>query len=428
MKIFGRKKASEEKASSLSETPDSESDFYTQSSGPAPLNEFSEGYGRHTHRTSLHSPARRRETSNRAGNKEIFLLLFRAGLIVFLMAAGFLVLRLVLGKLAEPSEKEQQQWALNDALMEKGSTETPLSLVAIPASAQAQTLNAELIAKRLRQWAEAERHMRSAEALEQRGIDEEAILRLGQVLRSAPDNHAAQQLLMEINIRSGNYAKAVPLCIRLLDQNSQQWSVKMDLLRALQELDQTEACLVLGDQMLEREPNNLEVLGIAALAHRATGNGDEALVLFARMLQNDSRHLAALAGSGAIYQERGEWQKAIPYYLELVRISPDVENYHELARCYAQQAEAGKAVIFMGQAASLFGDSEVSSWLRHDLASFDPILETVEYRSFADRLVGEETRKAIEEIRRREIQEQKPLLPAGEALPTQPALQLKPTQ
>ncbi len=32
------------------------------------------------------------------------------------------------------------------------------------------------------------------------------------------------------------------------------------LLHALQKLGQTEACLVLADQMLEQEPNNLELL------------------------------------------------------------------------------------------------------------------------------------------------------------------------
>jgi len=132
----------------------------------------------------------------------------------------------------------------------------------------------------------------------------------------------------------------------------------------------------------------------------------------------------ALADSGAIYQERGNWQKAIPYYLELARTDPDIEHYHNLVRCYAQMGEAGKAVIFMGQAASLYGESEVASWLRHDLEAFDLILETVEYRSFADRVVGVETRKAIEDIRRREIEKKTPAIPGGLDLPAQPELKI----
>jgi len=421
MKIFSRKKSAKENVSPSAETPDSEQSFYTQHVEKEVLNEFSDGYGRQTRRTSLHSPARRRETSNRAGNKEIFFLFFRAGLIIFLLAAGFLVLKFGLGKLAEPSEKEQEQWVANAALMGNEPTSGRLSVE--PAPSQAQAVTMELIAKRLRQWAEAERHMRAAEMRERDGLDEEAAVRLGQALRFAPDHRPAQQLLMEIYMRSENYTEAVPLCIRLLDQDSQQWGVKVNLLQALQRLGQTEACLVLADQMLEKEPNNLELLEVAAFARRVAGNGEEALALFGRILQNDGHHSVALAGSGAICRERGNWQKAIPYYLELVRTHPEMEHYHNLVRCYAQMEEAGKAVIFMGQAASLYGESEVASWLRHDLEAFGSILETVEYRSFADRIVGVETRKAIEDIRRREIEKKAPEVPGGLDLPVQ--LELK---
>ncbi|MBI9020833.1 MAG: tetratricopeptide repeat protein [Verrucomicrobia bacterium] len=428
MKFFSKKKAPEKQDSSSVETSGSAQSLYTKSVGDAPLNEFSEGHGRTIRRTSLHSPARRRETSNRASNREVLFLLFRTGLIIGLLAGGFLALKLVLSRLAEPSEKEKQRWETNAVLMEKGEASDILSAEISPGQQSVQVLNAELIEKRLKMWEEAERHFRSAEALNQRGMDEESAARLGQMLRAAPNSRSGQQLLMEIYMRSGNYAQAVPLCIRLLDQDSQQWDVKMALLQALQKLNQTEACLVLADQMLENEPNSMGVLQTAALAHHSAGDIDGALDLFARMLNNDSRNLAALEGSGAIYQERGEWKKAISYYLELVRTDPRVEYYHELARCYARQEEAGKAVIFMGQAASLFGDAEVSSWLRYDLESFDPIRETVEYRSFADRLVGVETRKAIEEIRKREVQRQAPVMPAGLDQPTQPSLQLKPSR
>jgi tetratricopeptide (TPR) repeat protein len=229
---------------------------------------------------------------------------------------------------------------------------------------------------------------------------------------------------MEIQMRSGNYAEAVPLCIRLLDQDSQQWGVKMNLLQALQGLGQAKACLTLADQMLQRELNNLELLEVAAFAQRVAGNDEEALALLDRILQNESRHGAALAGSGAIYQERGEWETALPYYLELVRTHPSMEYYHDLVRCYARQGEAGKAVIFMGQAASLYGEAEISSWLQEDMEAFDLIRETVEYRSFADSIVGVETRKAIEEIRRREIEKKAPAIPGGLDLPTQPELKI----
>jgi len=420
MKFFKRKKASKENVSSSVGTPDPEQNFYEQRAGEQPLNEYTDERASAIRRTSLHSPARRRENNNRAGNREIFFLIFRTGLIVFLLAAGFLALKLVLGNLSGPTEKEEAQWVANAALMDNGAAfERPAREVA-PVSAVAT----EQIGKRLNRWIEAERHMRAAEMRERDGMDEQAAERLGQALRSAPDHRSAQQLLMEIHMRSGNYAEVVPLCIRLLDQDSRQWGVKMNLIQALQRLDQPEACLVLADQMLEKEPNNLELLEVAALAQRVAGNGEEALVLFDRILQNDGRHAVALADSGAIYREREDWENALPYYLELVRTHPDVEHYHNLVCCYARMEEAGKAVIFMGQAASLYGESEVAVWLQRDVEAFSAILETVEYRSFADRVVGVELRKAIENINRRDVEKKAPAGGGGLDLPTQPELKI----
>ena len=422
MKFFGKKKPSVEVEPLPAGTPDSEQSFYTQHVGEAPLNEFSGEYERDTRRTSLHSPARRRETSNRVNNREIFFLFARTGLIIFLLVVGFLVLKIGLEKFVDPSEKDQEQWVANAALMEGGPSMESPSVEAVSVSSLAAT--EEIIGKRMRQWGEAERHLRAAEMRERDGMDEEAALRLEQALRSAPEHRVAQQLLIKIYMRDEKYAEVALLCVRLLDQDSQQWGVKVNLLHALQKLGQTEACLVLADPMLEQEPNNLELLEVAALAQWTAGNGEEALALFDRILQNNGRHLAALAGSGAICQERGDWEKATPYYLELVRTHPEKEHYHNLVRCYARREEAGKAVIFMGQAVSLYGESEVSSWLRHDLEAFDLILETAELRSFVDRVVGVETRKAIEDIRRREIEKKEPKIPGGLDSPTQPELKI----
>ncbi|MCK5845398.1 MAG: tetratricopeptide repeat protein, partial [Victivallales bacterium] len=166
----------------------------------------------------------------------------------------------------------------------------------------------------------------------------------------------------------------------------------------------------------------LEVLERAAYAQAAQGNAAKALALYEKILLNDSTHFVALLGAGFIYQQTGAWEKAIPYYMELVREDPKSEHYHSLAHCYAQQNEGGKTVIFLGQATSLYGESDVSDWLSE--AEFDPVRETVEFRSFVDRVVGIETRKAIEEIRLREKEKENEGLPSGVDLPAQPELQL----
>lgn len=411
MKFFRKKDVKPTGTRPQKPAPDSDS-FYSQHAGEAPLDEYSIGAGgRQTHRTSRHSPARIRETSNRASSWTLALLLLRALLIVLLLVVGFIVLKLVLDRIEKPSEKDQKQWETNSALMEKSSA-PPAGFVKAQLSEEL-AISPKLIGQRLEQWGQAEQHFRSAEALSRRGIDDEAIQELGQALRASPNNRAAQQLLVTIYMRKGLYAEAVPLCIRLLDQDGWQQNLQMNLLQALQASGQAEAGLILADRILLDQPNNLTVLTVAAAGRTARGDKEAALVLFERMLVNDAKNMKALEGCGSIYSDRGDYQKAVSYYLELVRIDPKPVYYQALARCYSQQNQAGKAVVFMGQAASLFGEATVAPWLRDTV--FDPVRETVEFRSFADHLVGVETRKAIEAISKREV-ESAPDMTSGDKL------------
>lgn len=423
MKFFRKKNAKPTESRSRTGAPASESSFYSQHAGEAPLDEYSSGSVRQqTHRTSRHSPARIRETSNRASNWAIGVLLLRAVLIVVLLVGGFFVLKLVLNRVAKPSDKQRQEWEANAARMEKPGKssmvsvekEVPQELVVSPA----------LIGQRLEQWEQTERYLRSADALTRRGINEEAAQRLQQALRIMPDNQASQKLLVDIYMQQGRYAEAVPLCLHLLDQDGRQPEMQMNLLQALQGSGQIEAGLILADRMLRDQPNNLAVLSIAADGQIKQGDKEAALVLFGRILENDPKNMAALKGCAQLYFEKKDYQSAIPYYLELMRVDSKADYYQALARCYARQNEAGKAVVLMGQAASLFGGPVVSPWLKD--VTFDPIRETVEFRSFADRLVGIETRKAIEAINKREAEKAMPAgLGGGLELPKQPALNLK---
>jgi tetratricopeptide (TPR) repeat protein len=421
MKFF-RKKSPRPPASHTGKTGSNPpQSFYSQYAGEAPLDEYSDVRGpQPAHRTSRHSVAYRRELSNRASSWALALLLLRAVLIVLLLVGGFIVLKLVLNHMSKPSEKEQQQWEVNAVRMEKSSSSVASSAEqSIP---QELVASAALIEQRLGQWEQTERLFRSAEALNRRGINDEAARLLEQTLRIAPDNRAARQLLADIYMHLGLYAEAVPLYLRLLDQESRNEEFQMNLLRALQESGQLDAGLVLANRMLLDQPNNLAVLSIAAAGEVQQGNPAAALVLFERMLENSETNLVALAGCGRIYAAQNECEKAVPYYLELVRLDPSPEHYQMLALCYARQNQAGKAVVFMGQAASLFGGGTVSAWLRDPV--LDPIRESVEFRSFADRIVGIQTRKAIEAISLREAEKEAAKMPGEFELPQQPDLNL----
>ncbi len=332
-------------------------------------------------------------------NWNVLLLLLKMVLIPALIIAGFVGLKAVMDLFDGPSDKEVRQWEANAELMQKGvesATVTPAG------STEEIFIHQEFLEERVSRWEKTESHLRAAEALLQRGIDDDAVMRLEQALKCSPDSREAQERLLKVYMRSGSCAEAIPLCIRLLDQDSTQWDIKMDLLRALQATEETALCLLLSGQMLLQQPSNVRVLEIVAYAHAAEGNADEALGFYKRILEYAPNHLLALEGCGVIYQWQKEWLTAVPYYLELLKLDPKAEHYLALAISYAQQDEAGKTVIFLGQAYSLYGVSTVSPWV--SLPELNPVRETPDFRSFAGRIVGERVRDGIEDNRRREIQ------------------------
>ncbi len=419
MKFFSKKRGRSANPSTKPQVPDSEDSFYSQHVGESPLDAYSDVRRQQaTRRTSRHSPAQRRENSNQVSHWALTVLFLRTGLIVLLLVGGFLVLKLVLGRLGKPSEKEKQQWDVNAARMEQATSSDAES--AGGAVSPELVVSPMLMTQRLEQWEQTERLLRSAEALSLRGINDEAAKRLSQALRITPENRSAQKLLVDIYIKMGLYAEAVPLCIHLLDQNGPQEELQMNLLRTLQASGQIDASLVLAERMLKDQPNNEFALSVAAAGQAARGTTEGALAMFERMLENSATNRVALERCGEIYSGRGDYEKAASYYSELVRLHPEPDYYQRLAHCYAQQNQAGKSVVFMGQAASLFGTAAVAPWLKDSV--FDPVRETVEFRSFADRVVGVETRKAIEAISKREAEKVTPAIPGGLELPQQPEL------
>lgn len=419
MKFKKKKPASPNTSGSRSAPPAPDRSFYSQYAGEPPLDESADYTAtQQDRRTSLHNRTDRLKKSNRASNWSLFILISRALLVIVLLAGGFLLLRAVTGRLNEPSEKEKQRWDASEVRMsgavlsggEPGSSFTAIT--------------PEWIRQRLEQWEQAGHRLRTVETLSRRGIYEDAAVRLKEILAMMPENREALRILAGIHMRAGRYAEAIPLYIRLLDQDDRQPELKMNLLQALDADGQTDSALALAEKLLTEQPDHLTVLSIAAAGQFEQGNKNAALALFQKIVEKNPADIPALHGCGRIHFERQEWSSAVPYYLELSRIDPKPAWYYQLARCFAQQNETGKSVVFMGQAASLFGSAEIKPWLTD--SGFDPVRESSEFRSFADWVVGIETRKAIEAINRREAKEVKPLedLPAGLDIPKQPELQV----
>lgn len=427
MKPFRRKPVSKSASSPLPRSeqiiPEASEEFYGRCDSEMPL-DGSQGPAafRQVRRTSCHMPVDQRESND--SEKHVFLFLFRVVLILLLLGGGFFGLKVWLNHFQDPSEKETAEWAEKEVLMQR-DLGVDAELKDAIESSLAQNLTTEQLGERLAQWQEAEHFLRTANDLYRQGILEEAVKQLELALLAAPANTSAQRLLLTISMESGAYEEAVSLCLRLLEKDPEDLNVQGDLLRSLMQCGRVDSTVLLAERILDLRPNDLAVLEIAAQAYVGSGQLELAEERFSRILKNDRAYEAALAGLGDIYRSRGEWQDAIPYYSELVRKCPQPVYYHALAACYAQRKEAGKAVILMGQAYSLYGEESISGWFED--AEFDPVRETVEFRSFTDRVVGLKIRENIEQIRRMEKKKEMLELPDSGA-PDAPSLELRQDQ
>ena len=376
------------------------SSFYTQNTGERPLDAppIEQPSVERERFTSRHKPPRRRENNNRAGAYAISLLFVRTFLVIAAIGGGIIALKIYTNHLQNPTEEQKRIWDEQNRQPWKISSKHSAATTGVPDNLSRIDL---LIKEQIEQWKIADRNLRAAkEALHRPGFETEALARLQQVLQATPENHEAQQLMFDFLMRKGAFADAVPYAMRLIDQNSSDLNMQIRLLQALYRGDYADAAGALAEYLLIIRPDNDQVLEIAAMLNVEANNLDSALEHYLRILSVNRHNEAALRGVSAIFSSRGEWEKAVPYYIELTRVAPDETTYHWLAVCFSQMDEMEKAVTLLGQSASLYGENTVAGWLPNP--GFDTIRETEDFRNFADHIAGSERRRAIEALRRSE--------------------------
>lgn len=114
--------------------------------------------------------------------------------------------------------------------------------------------------------------------------------------------------------------------------------------------------------LLERDPNNPEVLHFQGLVTHQMGHTQLALPLIERSLSLRPQNIHFLANAGSIYQAVGAWKKAEAIYRELTRLVPkDDKIWHTLGRMYLEQGNINEAEQAYRKAASL-SESNFEYW------------------------------------------------------------------
>lgn len=96
---------------------------------------------------------------------------------------------------------------------------------------------------------------------------------------------------------------------------------------------------------------HLDALLTAALQHHRAGRLGEAERFYRRILQADSRHVAALGNLGAIFQQVGKLDEAAVCYRQVIRQAPEMAEMHRnLGTIFKRRGQGREAVASLKRA------------------------------------------------------------------------------
>lgn len=255
----------------------------------------------------------------------------------------------------------------------------------------------EQFVKRIQKWKDADRLVRSADALLQRNIYDQAIEQCQNALRQDPAHSGALERLGRLYYAKKDYVEAVNSYIRLLSVDPSREDVKKSLIQALDAFGDHEAVQSMAEWYLDENLNDADIQRYLANALYDQGNFAEAAEVYGRVLRDAPKDIQALERQASTYMQIGQYAKA------LVALNKLRENnyrnqayYKQIAICNAQLQLSQETVQTLGRAAQLFGEKIVMGWMQDPL--LDPVREDRNFQAFTDRIGGEEFRQWLEKM------------------------------
>jgi len=367
-------------------------DFYT-GGAPAEKPLYQHRSAAENHRvqqTGRHKVAadRRKATADPREQMALLAILKMGALILFLLIAFFVLWKGI--KLYEDRIwRETQTSAEISPLMQE---------VALVKEFDIQDQDArDLFVERVEQWKEAERLVRSADALLKRNNYDHAVERCQDALRVDPSHMGALDHLGELYFAKGLYGEAINSYIRLLSVDPSRPDLQKKLIQVLDARGDSSAVIYLARWHFEQNNHDAAVQRYLAHALFAQEEYIDAVEEYDRVLVDSPCDALALETQAKAYMYLEQYEKALVPLAKLREV--DHENqacYKLIIECHAQLGNAEKAVQTLGLSAHLFGQNVVIGWIRDPL--LDPVREERSFQIFADRVGGEEFRKWLEKV------------------------------
>lgn len=376
---------------SASHTPASSAEFYATSPTEKPLYDNSMGSdSKQVHRTSRHQASvGRREEKIDPREKMALMAILKLFVMVILLVIAFFMLWKGIGLY------EESIW-LDHAKEDEGSPVLQEVVLVEDFDIQNQDTR-EKFADRIELWREADRLVRSADALLQRNIYDQAIIRCQDALRLDPSHIGALERLGQLYFAKENYVEAVNTYIRLLSVDPSRAEIQKKLIQALDVFGDAAAVMYMAEWYLEQNMYDDEVQLYLANARYAREEFSEAAEAYGVVLRNAPRDVDALERQSISYMHLQQYEKALlPLGVLRENNYRGHEYYKQIAICNAQLLRSKESVQTLGRAAQLFEKNLVVGWVRDP--KFDPIRTDRAFQAFIDRVAGEETRLWLEKV------------------------------
>ena len=250
-------------------------------------------------------------------------------------------------------------------------------------------------AERIEHWKEADRLVRSAEALLQRNLYDQAIAQCKDALERDPSHLGALERLGQLHYAKEDYSAAVNVYIRLMSVDPSRKEIQKQLIEALNELGDYKAVVYMAEWYFDQNMYDADVQRCLANSLYAQEKFEEAAEAYSRILRNAPRDVPALERQSAALMQFGQYERALES-LEILR-RKNYRNpayYKQIVICNAQMKKAFETVQALGRAAQIFGEQIVLGWIQDP--QLDPVREERTFQAFTDRIGGEEFRMWLE--------------------------------
>ncbi len=213
-----------------------------------------------------------------------------------------------------------------------------------------------------------------------KGSLDEAEKVVGEAIELAPENLTARNLLGELKLANTRYDSAETEFSKMLQLNSNLFEGHYNMARVKYAQDDIDECIRHCKSGIQINPTDVRLLNVLGAAYMKKGMLHYALAVFQKVSDIQTDFVPALLNSANIKLQLGEYDTAVEYYKDALKIDPD-----------SKEARTG-----LGNAYALMGNHEDSIVEFETLKEADPDSVAIYFSLIRSYLALEEDDKALE--------------------------------